>query len=415
MSTSESVASSTQNVATATPLVFISHDSRDAELAEEFSALLKSVSAGFLKSFRSSDRKGTQGIEYGTKWYSEVLSKLRSASDVVCLLTERSLNRPWILYEAGIAEGKSDTPVLGIAIGIPLGCLGTSPFAQFQNSGDDEDSLTKLILQLARRIPNAELDHGTVVKQVQHFRERAAEILKGNRESEQNLPEALQRLRDNWSRHTQLYPHQPYPQLFKMYSFCGITDIETSDGASPEADLEDVYYLWTDAGAGSEVQAKVLREGDKRIRVTFDNQAGGHPSNVAFRIKGRNLLYKEDGFRTLKFSTRIPADVEEKDLKKVQLGIRVIDALNTHWIYCYLEGYRALFVDSNETAGWTEQTIDLSPNKWKVFETDGNSLYHDELPDFSMILAVVVEVGGRNAGRSGSGKGVVEFKDFTLE
>jgi hypothetical protein len=31
--------------------VFISHDTRDTELAEEFSGLLKSASAGVLKSF----------------------------------------------------------------------------------------------------------------------------------------------------------------------------------------------------------------------------------------------------------------------------------------------------------------------------------------------------------------------------
>ncbi len=51
------------------PLVIISHDTRDAELAEEFSNLLKSASAGALKSFRSSDKKGTQGIEYGQNGY----------------------------------------------------------------------------------------------------------------------------------------------------------------------------------------------------------------------------------------------------------------------------------------------------------------------------------------------------------
>ncbi|MBS1504583.1 MAG: hypothetical protein JST32_21165, partial [Bacteroidetes bacterium] len=50
------------------PLVFISHDTRDADIAEAFSKLLSSVSAGVLKSFRSSDRKGTQGIEYGVEW-----------------------------------------------------------------------------------------------------------------------------------------------------------------------------------------------------------------------------------------------------------------------------------------------------------------------------------------------------------
>lgn len=43
------------------PMVFISHDTRDAEIAEAFSKLLGSVRAGVLKSFRSSDRKGNQG------------------------------------------------------------------------------------------------------------------------------------------------------------------------------------------------------------------------------------------------------------------------------------------------------------------------------------------------------------------
>src|ERR1700760_749321 len=87
-------------VPTNNPLVFISHDTRDAELAAEFSTLLKSASAGALKSFRSSDKKGTQGIEYGLDWYPAIMDKIDEASDVVCLLTQRSVERPWILYEA---------------------------------------------------------------------------------------------------------------------------------------------------------------------------------------------------------------------------------------------------------------------------------------------------------------------------
>lgn len=44
-------------IAAGSPLVFISHDGRDAALAEAFSKLLKSVSAGMIKTFRSSDRR----------------------------------------------------------------------------------------------------------------------------------------------------------------------------------------------------------------------------------------------------------------------------------------------------------------------------------------------------------------------
>ena len=42
-----------KRVATENPLVFISHDSRDADLAEAFGNLLTDASGGILKSFRS--------------------------------------------------------------------------------------------------------------------------------------------------------------------------------------------------------------------------------------------------------------------------------------------------------------------------------------------------------------------------
>jgi hypothetical protein len=161
-----------------TSLIFVSHDSRDAELAEAFCKLLSVVSCGVLKSFRSSDRKGSQGIEYGVEWYPELMKKLSVASDVVCLLTQRSLDRPWILYEAGVAKGKLNTPVFGIALGIPLNRVSSGPFAQFENCDDEEESLTKLVIQLVGRIPYSEPDHDAIVMQVKEFKQKATKILK---------------------------------------------------------------------------------------------------------------------------------------------------------------------------------------------------------------------------------------------
>jgi len=160
------------------PMIFVSHDSRDADLAESFSNLLRNVSMGVLKSFRSSDRKGSQGIEYGVEWYPDTMGKLHQASDVVCLLTERSIERPWILYEAGVAKGKFDTPVVGLALGIPLNKASTGPFAQFQNCQDDENSLTGLVTQLVCRIPNADPMEAVIRTQVKAFREEVKPILK---------------------------------------------------------------------------------------------------------------------------------------------------------------------------------------------------------------------------------------------
>ncbi|MGO8757534.1 MAG: TIR domain-containing protein [Terracidiphilus sp.] len=165
---------------TASPLVFISHDSRDADLAEAFSNLLTDASGGILKSFRSSDRKGTAGIEYGQEWYQAIMQKLDTATDVVALLTARSVNRPWILYETGVAKGKLSATdrVLGIALGVSLDEAATGPFAQFQNSPDEEDAITGLVLQLIRRHPEAAPREEAVRRQVKAFRETVASLLK---------------------------------------------------------------------------------------------------------------------------------------------------------------------------------------------------------------------------------------------
>jgi hypothetical protein len=160
------------------PQVFISHDARDAELAEAFGKLLKSVSAGMIKTFRSSDRKGTDGIDFGEEWYKRLMSQLQVTSDVVCLFTERSIDRPWILFEAGVAKGKLNTPVVGVALGVPLNRVSSGPFYQFMNMDDSEADLTKLVNQLARRVPNLELDADVVKSQISAFKTTEASLLK---------------------------------------------------------------------------------------------------------------------------------------------------------------------------------------------------------------------------------------------
>jgi hypothetical protein len=76
------------------------------------------------------------------------MEHLDDASAVVALLTTNSTDRPWILYEVGVAKGKLGTTVFGLVLGLPLDAASKGPFAQFQNSGSDEDSLMKLVTQL---------------------------------------------------------------------------------------------------------------------------------------------------------------------------------------------------------------------------------------------------------------------------
>jgi hypothetical protein len=61
-------------------------------------------------------------------------------------------------------------------MGIPLQTASAGPFAQFQNSDDSEDALTQLVIQLVKRIPNAEPDREVVKSQVSAFRSKATSM-----------------------------------------------------------------------------------------------------------------------------------------------------------------------------------------------------------------------------------------------
>jgi hypothetical protein len=70
------------------------------------------------------------------------------------------------------------TPVVGLALGVPLSRVVSGPFYNFHNMDDSEGDLTKLVHQLARRVPNLELDADVVRAQVQSFKATEDTLLK---------------------------------------------------------------------------------------------------------------------------------------------------------------------------------------------------------------------------------------------
>jgi len=67
-----------------------------------------------------------------------------------------------------------------VAIGIPLERASVGPFAQFQNSSADEDSLTKLVLQLIQRNPEAAPREEAFRRQVNAFLDNLGGLLKAS-------------------------------------------------------------------------------------------------------------------------------------------------------------------------------------------------------------------------------------------
>lgn len=132
------------------PLVFISHDSRDANLAHALHRLIRRVSGGRVNTFRSSTADES-GVPYGVEWYPRIKGALHRSTRVVCIITPRSIGRPWILFEAGFASSREATKVHGVAVGVSLAELEQSgPFKLLQNAEANTAHLTQLASAIAQ-------------------------------------------------------------------------------------------------------------------------------------------------------------------------------------------------------------------------------------------------------------------------
>jgi catechol 2,3-dioxygenase-like lactoylglutathione lyase family enzyme len=167
-------------------LVFISHDTRDGAIAEAFAELLQVATAGMVGSFRSEEIAG------GARFYDEIIRNIALASDVVCLLTPRSYERPWVLYEAGYAMGMLRKRVHGLVLGMPMNRVTEGgPFGQFQNTKGDLASVSRLIRQLAAGIPRCSPAPHIVESEVKRFLAKTQALEPAAEETNASVPRLL--------------------------------------------------------------------------------------------------------------------------------------------------------------------------------------------------------------------------------
>jgi hypothetical protein len=134
------------------PLVFISHDHREANLAEAFATLVHDASSGMIETFNSSDAKSNT---FGGTLFSRIEEKIKNAAYVICLLTHESVSRPWILFEAGLGMGSGTAEVFGVVFGVSPQDANVGPFTHLINCSDDQKALTNLVMQLMRLLPTS--------------------------------------------------------------------------------------------------------------------------------------------------------------------------------------------------------------------------------------------------------------------
>lgn len=198
-----------------------------------------------------------------------------------------------------------------------------------------------------------------------------------------------------------------------------------------------VHHFWADTFTNSSIKALIMKNMDENyLRVWFDNgerteqqgeQAIGWASNIMIHPQHLALgNEKEEGglkHNCLRFYVRIPQEeMNGQYINEVGISLRLLDRRLTYWVYkTILRGTRPTqFKVTNTT--WQEFTINLLPEYFSIFESDGNKSYlkynnnNEPCPDFTILAGVTFVLGSFTSAQEESreGKGVIDIKDIRL-
>src|SRR6185503_499030 len=82
--------------------VFVSHIAEESPIAVLLQKYIKLAFGSVLEVFVSTDKRSIEG---GKEWWELIRHTLKHVQVVLLLLSDESVNRPWINYEAGVGDG----------------------------------------------------------------------------------------------------------------------------------------------------------------------------------------------------------------------------------------------------------------------------------------------------------------------
>jgi len=376
--------------------LFISHVSEEREIAE---ALKKHLEEDFepLKVFVS-----TVSISAGEDWLKGLKKALEEARVELVLCSRVSVTRPWVNFEAGAGWIRRNIRMIPVChsgikpVDLPV------PLNSLQGVvATDEKGLLDLYDSVAEAFGKQRPQPKSTFKVI------AEEI--GKLAGATTGPRVLDLMRDHMSA-------EGDADLL-LHTFLGQDrDPIALVGEAEPSDRTTVFRLWTDAEYGNSIHASLGEsDGVKLIRIRFTNERGSLPGDVTIRPCGsRAIAVSKRKDSSLVFDVRAPqlgqgnADGNEP----LAIAARVVDARATQWSY-QRRDVRVMF-DIPVSDRWCPIVLNLNSNDWVRFDGDGNYYYAVDRPDFSVIAAIVIEVGTKGAVRPGPGSGVLEISRIRL-
>lgn len=153
------------------PILFISHISEEKETASLLKEFFENAFLDAIEVFVSSNEKS---ITYGAKWLDRITTALQSCNMMLILCSKKSVQRPWINYEAGFGNGR-DVDVIPVCYaGQDKGQL-PAPLSFYQglnlfDSGVLESLMEQIADTVNMRCPSA--DCKALLEQVKQLEDR---------------------------------------------------------------------------------------------------------------------------------------------------------------------------------------------------------------------------------------------------
>jgi hypothetical protein len=136
--------------------IFISHAHEDRALALAWQELIYSITATRVRPWYSSDERMGGGMGPGD-WRRLVHQKVRESTMILVLLTPGSNERPWLVWESGLAEGQSKE-----VIPVTFFMNERGLHEVFRNKqwfeGDKRSGVEKLVRELMLRVTGRPLE-----------------------------------------------------------------------------------------------------------------------------------------------------------------------------------------------------------------------------------------------------------------
>src|SRR5689334_23068785 len=142
------------------PSIFVSHTHADAPLSDAIAQLMRDLFGERVGVFSSSNKSLEGSVGPGRDWFKWIIDQVRETDVAFVLLTPSSIQKPWVLWEAGAVagvafagnDGDADhAHVIPISFGLNAPDVPT-PFAGTQIvKGTDKADIEKLTNELRDR------------------------------------------------------------------------------------------------------------------------------------------------------------------------------------------------------------------------------------------------------------------------